>query len=71
MTRAEYEKLRERDLLGEVRLSCQIVVNEAMHVEPLMTVSAAGWSDAGPQPAPEVEPEASWFTIQDLRDTAR
>lgn len=66
MTRAEYAKLQERDLLGEVRLSCQIVVDRPMTVEPLMRTSEMGWPDPGPEPAVEVEPEAAWFTPSEL-----
>ncbi|NBC16767.1 MAG: 2Fe-2S iron-sulfur cluster binding domain-containing protein [Bacteroidetes bacterium] len=61
MTRAEYEKLKDRDLLGEVRLSCQIVVDRPMAVTPLMKVEEMGWDDPGPDLAPTVEPEAEWF----------
>ena len=68
MTRAEYEKLKERDLLGEVRLSCQIVADRPMAVEPLMRVSEMGWSDPGPPPNPTVEPEARWFPREELQD---
>ncbi len=61
MTRAEYDKLKHRDLLGEVRLSCQIVVADGMTVAPLMRVAEMGWSDPGPPPEPTVTPEAAWF----------
>ncbi len=66
MTRAEYEKLKERELLGEVRLSCQIVVKGPMTVEPLMRVRDMGWDDPGPEPAVTVEPEAAWFPKEEL-----
>lgn len=66
MTRAEYEKLKEKKLLGEVRLSCQIVVDRPMAVEPLMTVSEMGWDDPGPAPAVTVEPEAQWHAKEEL-----
>lgn len=68
MTRAEYDKLVDRDLLGEVRLSCQIVVDRPMAVEPLMTVSEMGWDDPGPALAVEVEPEAAWHAPDDLAE---
>jgi ferredoxin len=61
MTRAEYEKLKDRDLLGEVRLACQIVVDRPMAVTPLMKVEEMGWDDPGPDLAPTVEPETEWF----------
>lgn len=61
MTEAEYERLQDRDLLGDVRLSCQIVADRDMHVKPLMTVSEQGWSDPGPAPEETVTPEAVWY----------
>ncbi len=61
MTRAEYEKLKDRGLLGEARLACQITVEDDLHVEALMRVSEMGWTDPGPTPAPVVEPEAVWY----------
>ena len=66
MTKAEHAKLAERGLLGEARLSCQIVAHAAMHVAVLMRVSEQGWSDPGPEPADTVEPEAVWFPKDDL-----
>lgn len=61
MTAAEHERLEERGLLGEVRLSCQIVVDRDMHVKPLMLVSEQGWSDPGPEPEETVTPESIWY----------
>jgi ferredoxin len=66
MTRAEYEKLKERELLGSVRLSCQIVVAGPMELRPLMRVSEMGWSDPGPPPAVVVEPAAEWLPKDEL-----
>lgn len=66
MTRAEFAKLEERELLGEVRLSCQIVLEQDVHVEPLMRVSENGWSDPGPEPADTVEPDPAWFPKDQL-----
>lgn len=68
MTRAEYDKLQERGLLGEVRLSCQLVADRDMHVAPLMRLDNQAWSDTGPEPADVVEPEAKWFPKQKLFD---
>ncbi len=66
MTRAEYEKLNAQKLLGEVRLSCQILTAGTMHVEPLMRVETMGWDDPGPALDPEVQPEARWYPIEAL-----
>jgi len=62
MTRAEYEKLKDRDLLGEARLSCQILVTQDMTVEPLMRVTTMGWADPGPPPQPTVTPDPEWLS---------
>jgi ferredoxin len=66
MTRAEYDKLMERELLGEVRLSCQIVCDHDMAVKARMLQSEMGWSDPGPEPEDDVMPEARWFPKEDL-----
>lgn len=66
MTQAEYDKLTERELLGKVRLSCQILTDHDMTVEPLMRVSEQGWSDPGPEPAEEIEPDPAWRVKSDL-----
>ncbi|MDE2729944.1 MAG: 2Fe-2S iron-sulfur cluster-binding protein [Bacteroidota bacterium] len=60
ITQAEYTKLVDRNLLGEVRLACQILVESDMTVEPLMRVSTMGWSDPGPPPEETVTPEPEW-----------
>jgi ferredoxin len=66
MTEAEYEKLTDIGQYGDMRLSCQIVVDRDMTVKPLMTVEDQGWNDAGPEPTITVEPEAEWFPIEVL-----
>lgn len=66
MTRAEYEKLKEKGLLGRVRLSCQILTSHDMEVRPLKTLQSEGWTDTGPTPKEQVEPEAKWFPMSEL-----
>ena len=46
-----------RDLVGEARLSCQILCDHDMKVRVLMTVSGVGASDPGGIPDEEVTPE--------------
>ncbi|MDZ7799242.1 MAG: 2Fe-2S iron-sulfur cluster-binding protein [Trueperaceae bacterium] len=70
MTRAEADKLAEKGLSGQARLSCQIVLTHDMTVRPLMTLRSEGWSDAGPEPAEEVTPEPSWIPASDGASTA-
>jgi ferredoxin len=60
MTEAERAKLEEKDLLGDARLSCQILVDRDMAVEVLMRGSEHDWADTGPEPAPVIEPEPTW-----------
>lgn len=67
MTRAEYQKLTERELFGKFRLSCQIVCRHDMEVQPQMTLESEGWSDTGPTPLPIVAPEAKWFSVEQLQ----
>lgn len=62
MTEAEQEKLAEKGLLGQVRLSCQILTNDDMRVRPLMTLSESGLPDPGPEPEPQITPEPVWTT---------
>jgi ferredoxin len=68
MTAAEHEKLHDIGRFGDMRLSCQIVVDRDMTVEPLMTVEDQGWDDAGPEPAIMVEPETEWYPIESLEE---
>jgi ferredoxin len=60
MTRAEVEVLESRDLLGEVRLSCQALCDHDMKVRVLMTVSSTGLDGPGPKPQPEITPPPEW-----------
>lgn len=60
MSEAEAAKLKEKDLLGEARLSCQITLSHDMTVRPLMTKGSEGWPDTGPTPAAEIEPTPEW-----------
>jgi ferredoxin len=66
MTRAEFEKLTERGLFGQARLSCQIVCDHDMSVNVLMTAdNQAQWKgDTGPTPEAEVTPEDEWFPVE-------
>jgi ferredoxin len=59
MTRAELEVLESRDLLGQVRLSCQALCDHDMKVRVLMTVSSTGLDDPGPHPESHITPD--WY----------
>lgn len=69
MTVAEYERLKSADLLGKVRLACQIVCDHDMAVKPLITAAdRPDWEgNTGSTPEAEVTPEAAWFPISELK----
>jgi ferredoxin len=60
MTEAEHTLLEMRELLGEARLSCQILCEHDMKVRPLMTVSELGANGPGGKPEEEITPEPMW-----------
>jgi ferredoxin len=66
MTVAERDKLIQREIYGEYRLSCQICVTHDMEVEPIMTLENQDWTDTGPTPEDTVQPEAVWFPKSEL-----
>ena len=55
MTEAEYRKLEEKGLLGEVRLSCQILCENDLAVRVLRRFSESGLSDPGPRPHEDID----------------
>ena len=57
MTQAEQMLLEMRDLLGEARLSCQILLEHDMKVRPLLTTTSTGASDPGGYPEEEISPD--------------
>jgi ferredoxin len=65
-TRAEHRKLQEAGLLGEVRLSCQVLVEQDMRVQALKTLRSEGWADTGPAVEPELMPESDRFARAQL-----
>ncbi|MBA4116805.1 MAG: (2Fe-2S)-binding protein [Rubrobacter sp.] len=65
MTEAEHTLLEMRELLGEARLSCQILCEHDMKVRPLMTVSEIGGNGPGGKPEEEITPEPMWIERPD------
>jgi ferredoxin len=63
MTQAEHDRLArdDADLLGRVRLSCQIVVEHDMVVTPLMRVSTTEYDGPGKTPEDFVTPEPTYI----------
>jgi len=39
------------------------VLYRDMSVAPVMTQQSEGWTDTGPAPAAEIEPEPDWTTL--------
>jgi ferredoxin len=68
MTKAEYQKLKEKGLLGQVRLSCQLTCSQDMSLNALMTLENQTWTDTGPKPADTVTPEAMWLPKTELAE---
>ncbi len=60
MTEAELQVLESRNLLGQVRLSCQAVCDHDMKVRILMTVTSSGLDSPGPKPEAEITPAPEW-----------
>ena len=61
MTKAEIEALQNRNLLGQLRLSCQAVCDHDMKVWILMTVTSTGLDSPGPKPEAETTPPPEWI----------
>lgn len=60
MTQAELDVLEKRDLLGQVRLSCQALCDHDVKVRVLMTVESTGLDGPGPHPESHITPEPEW-----------
>jgi ferredoxin len=60
MTIAERDRLQQRGLTG-VRLSCQIVCDHDMAIRAVSRLQGSGRDDAGPEPAPEINPPPQWI----------
>lgn len=63
ITAAERSKLEEKGLLGEARLSCQILCSEGMQLTVVQTEQNSGL-EAGKAPAEEMEPAPDWLNLQ-------
>ena len=59
-TEAEAARLQHNNLLGKVRLSCQILCDHDMTVEPVYRLHEMdNMDDAGPRPEDEITPEVT------------
>ena len=61
MTRAEAKILGEKNLVGQVRLSCQILCDHDMKVRVPMTVTSMGLDGPGKAPEPGITPPPEWI----------
>ncbi len=61
MTAAERTRLEARGLLGEVRLSCQILCAQDLTLEVINHLSTSGERDAGARPADGITPFPTWL----------
>jgi ferredoxin len=59
MTVAERDVLAARGLSG-VRLSCQIVCDQAMTVRAISRLAGSARNDLGPEPDAEIQPPPEW-----------
>ena len=62
MTQAEHDRLTDKGLLGQVRLSCQILCDHDMTVKVISRLAGSGRKDAGTKPAPDIQPPPVWTT---------
>lgn len=61
MTVAERDKLAEKGVLGQVRLSCQILTDHDMKVRPINLLHETDLPDPGPEPAVTITPDPEWI----------
>ena len=64
MTQAEKKVMTQRGLIAMpgVRLSCQILCDQDMHVKAISRLKGSGRVDAGKRPADEIVPLPVWTT---------
>lgn len=63
MTQAEHERLTIKEVLGEVRLSCQILCDHDMKVHVVNRLSESGLPDPGPEPEENITPDPEWIDV--------
>ncbi len=61
MTQAERERLEARDLVGQARLSCQILCDHDMKIDVVNRLATSDLEDAGPRPEDQITPDAVWL----------
>ena len=71
MTEAERTKLADQGDLGNFRLSCQILCDHDMTVDPLMRLSTTDMDDPGKRPEDSMTPEPHWTKLSDQGEIGR
>ena len=61
MTVAERDRLQRNLLMGKVRLSCQILCDHDMTVQPVYRLSTSNEADAGDRPQDHITPNPVWI----------
>ncbi|HUP27575.1 MAG TPA: 2Fe-2S iron-sulfur cluster-binding protein [Chloroflexia bacterium] len=61
MTEAEYNKLSDKGLFQQVRLSCQILCDHDMSVNVVNRLHTSGLPDPGPEPEATITPDPVWM----------
>ena len=62
MTAAELQRLEAGELLGEYRLSCQLLCDNDMTVTPAFTLEESEFDGPGDTPEDQITPEPEWGT---------
>ena len=57
MTVAEHTRLTAKELLGQARLSCQILCDHDMKLRQILHFKESGLSDPGPRPEAYITPD--------------
>ncbi len=71
ITKAEYERLKDKAMLGKYRLSCQIICKDDMKLKPIMTLqNVEAWTSTGPDVGEEITPEPEWLSKSELEEFA-
>ncbi len=60
MTEAERNRLQQNLLIGKVRLSCQILCDHDLTVEPVYRLSRTEYDTSGDRPTNHITPEPVW-----------
>lgn len=65
MTEAERQRLQEDlpTMVGQVRLSCQILCKGPMTLRPVLTLPDSNVEDPGPRPAEGITPPPQWLPL--------